>query len=447
MRIDPVHSDPRVVGTIDLLQHLTSSHTAQQAFDAFISRYFTLRPVDYFFSVLPDSSGPGHYRVPFRISRDMIEAHAPVPKRNPRLDEIESLPVHRGGLFGNLIATPEPKLARDLDLSQDPVLAGSVSGVRTAMALPLYAGTHVVEWVMGLSRQAEGFGPADVQNALMIANLMGMTNAHLLSVEEISRLNRALTGQFEEVAKIQQALLPTKIPEIPRVSIATSYLTCDSAGGDYYNFFPLTRGRWGFTIADVSGHGAGAATVMAMLHAIFNCYDQDVHCPAHLLSYANTKLLGSNIGGSFVTAFLGIFDPATGELVYANAGHPPPRLKRASDGSVIALDGASTLPLGVLGPMEMQRESVLLDPRDTVILYTDGIVEEFSPQREMFAVHRLDQALNHCSGDPDCVMESVHTALYSHTGKRTRADDQTLVAFRYHGAEVPVRPTIKGALS
>jgi sigma-B regulation protein RsbU (phosphoserine phosphatase) len=378
----------------------------------------------------------------------MAESSAALPARNVGVEAFETLPVYKGGIIGELISTPEPKLVFDLDVANDAAMPGAFEGMRTVMALPIFAGQYVVEWIIGFSPHSEGFGALNVQQGLMISNLMGMTNAHLLSVEEVSRLNRALVSQFEEVAKIQQALLPARLPEIPSVSLATSYLACDRAGGDCYDFFPLSGGRWGVFIADVSGHGAGAATVMAMVHVIMHCYDEDVCCPAQLLSYINEKLLGARIDGSFVTAFLGLYDPTKAEFVFANAGHPPPRLKRGEGGSVIALDGAATLPLGIFRPMELQRDSVRLEPQDTLIFYTDGIVEEFSPAREMFGTTRLDEALHTCSGAPDCVMESVHKALYAHTGKRTRADDQTLVAFRFHGHDVSpklVTPRLNGA--
>jgi len=229
---------------------------------------------------------------------------------------------------------------------------------------------------------------------------------------------------------VQQALLPREIPKIPGLKIATSYLTSDEAGGDYYDFFPAPNGTWGVVIADVAGHGAAAATVMAMLHAILHGYRGPDFAPDAVLRYANSRLEACRIESTFVTAFFGVYDPATGRLEYARAGHNPPRLKQRDGGGVRAVDGAHGLPLGITRDYEMRSGSLDLRVGDTLVLYTDGITEAFSAEREQFGIHRLDGALVGCSGEPDCVVDSVHKALYKHTRSLAREDDQTIVAIR-----------------
>jgi sigma-B regulation protein RsbU (phosphoserine phosphatase) len=172
---------------------------------------------------------------------------------------------------------------------------------------------------------------------------------------------------------------------------------------------------------------------MAMLHAIVHGYGGSDYGPEAVLRYANKRLVAAGFEGSFVTAFAAVYEPAAATMRYARAGHNPPRLKDGRTGEIRVLDGASAMPLGVVEPYEITSETVRLKPSDTVVLYTDGITEAFSPEREMFGVDRLDEALHGCTGQPDCVIDSVHTALYAHTHSRQRADDQTLVALRYRG--------------
>ena len=229
---------------------------------------------------------------------------------------------------------------------------------------------------------------------------------------------------------MQQALLPIEIPEIPDLSIATSYLTSQEAGGDYYDFFPLPGGRWGVLIADVAGHGAAAATVMAMLHAILHGYEGPEYDPAAVMRYANRRLGMHRIDATFVTAFFAVYDPADHRLTYARAGHNPPRLKRGDTGEVCVLDDAPGLPLGITDEYDIQTGQLELDLHDTLVLYTDGITEAFSADREQFGTRRLDEALIVCSGEPECVVDSVHKALYQHTRSLSRDDDQTIVALR-----------------
>ncbi len=432
MKITDVSTEPAVGVILDLLQHITRAATAQEAFEAFVQRYWRLRPVEHLIGVQPLAEGG--YKVIFHADSEAIKLGGASPARNPAPAILETLPTHRGGLIGAATATPSPKWVTDLDLRDDPALR-RIAGARTCLAIPLYSGRDVNQWIFGFSSQIPEMSTIEVQQALMTANLMGMNNANLRMVEEIRGLNRRLTGQLEEVAQIQQSLLPERLPEIPGLSIATSYLTSDQAGGDYYDFFPLPDGRWAILIADVSGHGAAAATVMAMLHGILHCYSGPDSGPETILAYANAKLLQAGISGSFVTAFLAMYDPSDATLAYASSGHNPPRLKEGRTGAVRAIDEPASLPLGIVEPYEIAAGTLRLGPNDTVVMYTDGITEEFNGAREMFGVERLDAALDGCSGDPECVVGSVHGALFEHTRARTRADDQTIVAFRYVGPE------------
>jgi phosphoserine phosphatase RsbU/P len=152
-----------------------------------------------------------------------------------------------------------------------------------------------------------------------------------------------------------------------------------------------------------------------------------------VLRYANRRLLDAGIEGNFVTAFFAVYEPKKGLFIYARSGHNPPLLKSGRTGALRHLDGEGAPPLGVLEPYEITSETIQLEPMDTVVLYTDGITEAFNANHEMFGSARLDAALTGCSGSPDCVVDSVHAALYQHTGSRTRVDDQTLVALRYVG--------------
>jgi len=434
VQIYDISKDPGMTTLMEMLQRLSGARTAQEVFAAFMERYWKLRPVTHFFGVVPDSSGAGRYRITYHVSSESLREGRPVPKRNPTTEEFEALEVHEGGIIGTLISEPRPSMIHDMDVVSDPVLF-KFPGTTRGMALPMFAGEYVAEWVVALSEQVQPLEPKDFHHALLTSNFMGMANSHLSMMEEIRRLNTQMTAQFEEVARIQQALLPDRIPNIPGLKIATSYLTSDHAGGDYYDFFPLHDGRWGIMIADVSGHGAGAATVMAMLHAILHCYTGPNTGPDVILKYANQKLLDARIEGNFVTAFLAIYDPEHATLQYASGGHNPPRLKIGLDGAVRAIDDAVSFPLGIFEPYELEAGCLTLGVNDTVVLYTDGITEAFNSKREMFGVERLDDALTRCSGDPDCVIGSVHTALYAHSKARTRADDQTLVAIRYVGRD------------
>jgi sigma-B regulation protein RsbU (phosphoserine phosphatase) len=242
MKIESYRDDPTLAALTTLLRGLTSSRTAQEAFASFMRHYWKVRPVDCLLGVVRDSSGPGRFRIIYHVARGHVENDHPLPARNPGAAWNEEAVVHEGGVIATLIEGDEPRMAFELDLSRDPVLKEMSPNCVTAMALPVFAGEGVTEWVIGLSRVRDGFAVENVRNALLTANFMAMANSHLLFVEEYRELNKQLTAQFEDVARVQQALLPRRTPVVPGLEIATSYLTSDIAGGDYYDVQALPTG-------------------------------------------------------------------------------------------------------------------------------------------------------------------------------------------------------------
>jgi sigma-B regulation protein RsbU (phosphoserine phosphatase) len=368
---------------------------------------------------------PGSYKITRRWLTDDFENDRTNPWR-----DWDSLPTHRGGFLGEVIRFNYPELIHHLDIRNDPILGNDIATFGSCMVIPTFLEGKVSHWSIFLHPLPEGFTVADLEQRILTTNLVGSAVRHLVVAKEVQVLNGALTQQFEQVARVQQSLLPDKIPQVPGLKIATSYLTSDQAGGDYYDFFRLPDDRWGFLIADVSGHGAGAATVMAMLHAILHSYDRLADGPASVLRYANARLVDAHMDGGFVTALFAVYDPRTRELRFSRAGHPEPLLKEGGTGAVRRLAGAAYLPLGIFDEYRVEETSLTLHPLDTVILYTDGITEAFNTAKEMFGIEGLDAAMTECSGEPDCAVDSIHTALYKHTNSRSRADDQTLVVLR-----------------
>ena len=126
-----------------------------------------------------------------------------------------------------------------------------------------------------------------------------------------------------------------------------------------------------------------------------------------------------------------MLDPTTRTLTYSRAGHNPPRLLRA--GQIISIEDSGAIPLGIIDEQPYAESTMTLEKEDLLLLYTDGITEAFSPSQEQFSVERLDNALTGCSGQPDCIVDSIHKALFAHRQAATRDDDQTIVAIRHHG--------------
>ncbi len=396
------------------------------------------RPVDHMISVSRRGLEAGEYKITRSIR--MVNGQFPPSAglANPWRDW-ESMPVRRGGFIGEILATDGPQIFTDLSVASDPVIGDAIADMRWGLAIPNYDNGESLNWGLWFTRDRQGWDIDQVEFGLLTANLLGMATSNLVAHKRAAELNKRLEQQLVQIANIQRSLLPQTLPEIPGLKLAASYLTSDESGGDYYDFFPFPDGRWGIVIADVSGHGAAAATVMAMLHAILHGYAAADVSPAAILKYANRRLVGTLREGSFVTAFLGVYDPRERTMTFARAGHNPPRLKHGDTGRVTDLAGEGDPPLGLFEEFDPGEEVVQLEQSDTIVLYTDGITEAMNGEREMFGVAGLDASLVNCSGEPDCVMDSVHKALFEHTGRRSRDDDQTLVAIRFVGAGVQVR--------
>ena len=413
---------------VSMLRDASRSRDAKEVLAAFARRLWRVNPIEALVSLSVRGLPKGQYKVTRCILRNEIDlsdqSKMPDPWQNWAL-----MPAFNHGFLAQVIAEGTPQLFGNLQLEEDPVLGDRLASMRSAVATPLYDGGEALNWNLQFRSEPEAYTHDDLVQHVLQANLIGTVTRNLIAVQRETALKQKLQHQLDELASVQRALLPSTLPKIPGLKLAASYLTSEEAGGDYYDFFELPRGRWGVLIADVAGHGAAAAAVMAMLHAILHGYKDDENSPAGVIQYANRRLVESSISGRFVTAFFGVYDPANSSLMYVRAGHNPPYLKRAN-GELQVIDGGGTLPLGVMDPIDIESDTLHFGPGDTLVLYTDGITEAFDGQRRLFGVERMAEALQSCSLHPDDVIQSVHAALYRYTGRLDRDDDQTLVVMQ-----------------
>jgi sigma-B regulation protein RsbU (phosphoserine phosphatase) len=351
-----------------------------------------------------------------------------------------------GGLLADLLYAGRfhsiPSLALD---SADPSHA-LLRDSRSLVAFPLFDHGVGVGMVVLLGPTPHDFETTEICGlAIMGALLQRADRTHALT-RQLEATFRVLDAELAAAADVQRWLLPPPTLPTAGVSVSASYRTATHAGGDYYDAGELPDGRFGVLIADVSGHGAPAAVLMAILRTIVHDeLDQSrVAGPAPLLDYADDRLckLGLARRGAFVTAFSGALDPGTGEVRYSRAGHPPPRLLRARERIVTPLDGASSLPLGVLrGRPGRSEESALLEPGDLLVFYSDGITEARSPGGDLFDLARLDRTLLDLRDPvtPDAAIEAIRLAVEEFTGASPASDDQTLLAVQWKGAPAAER--------
>ena len=360
----------------------------------------------------------------FRISRSSTWNRDVNPWK-----EQDQLPTFDGGLLSELIYGDEPRIIDDLQVTADDPAYEYLAGQRSLMAVPLFDRGVATNMVILMRKEPAAFDRAGFPEWVWLSNLFGRATQNLVLAEELRKAYTLVERELKIVADIQRSLLPKTMPAIPGLGLAAYYETSQWAGGDYYDFFALPDGRWGILIADVSGHGTPAAVMMAILHSLAHTLPGPPDPPSKLFQHVNQHFATryTSEGEAFVTAFYGIFDPASRTLTYASAGHNPPRLKRCEDGSVLALDVVGNIPLGLFPDQEYAQATLRLRPGDQIVFYTDGITEASNPAGRMFGAERLDEALENCHLDAQGLIETVLTALKEFTGGVPPSDDQTLV--------------------
>jgi sigma-B regulation protein RsbU (phosphoserine phosphatase) len=378
---------------------------------------------------------PGHYRVVDAHLKDepLSDRHSPA-KREPS-------PVLYGGIFGAILRRREPQLLQDVDWARDPFLHDTLSEYTSVMAIPVAGDRPPMTWGIALKKPPRQFTASDVEETVERVAMVGALLENQILADELARAHQHIDRDARRVGELQRALLPESLPGIAGMEIAASYEPLGRAGGDLYDFFPLderqdgradtptTPSRWCVFIGDIEGHGLAAAMVMAIVQAVLHVHPSGIGTPAGLLMYGNRQLCSSRISG-LVTAFLGIYDPASKRLTYARAGHPPPLLRRAADGAISALDGVGSYPLGVDESETFQEASVELERGDTLLLYTDGITEAQGTAEDLFGVDRLTRVFRDGGNLPAELIDRLRKAVRAHEQGEAAGDDQTLVAAR-----------------
>ena len=346
-------------------------------------------------------------------------------------DEYSSLPAHDTGLIARVFEQAIPLVCHDVgaEVAEDDPLAEYVAGMHCLLACPVFQRGKATHAVAFARKAAKPFQSEEIKIVSLLANLVTTAAANLHLFDQVERAYQVLDRELETVGQIQRDLLPRGLPEVAGYDFAVHYATSTRAGGDYYDFFALPDGRWGILIADVAGHGASAAVVMAMTRVILHLGPQLLDAPADVLSRANRTLMAHGLSGLFVTAFYGVLDPEGGEFRFAGAGHNPPLLHRAATGEVVDLSCTEGLPLAVREECGYAEQSVGIDPGDRLLLYTDGLPEAFNASGDMYGENRLESAVRHAPNHgAERFMESILADRDGFAAGHPAADDCTLIA-------------------
>ena len=274
------------------------------------------------------------------------------------------------GILGWVARSGQPIIVPDV--REDGRYVAARDSTRSEMAAPLSYEGRVIGVVNLESDRENAFGGRDMRRLTTFADqaAISIMNAWL-HAEALEK--RRLDDQLLVARDIQTALLPREDPRIPGHVLRGRNIPSSAVGGDYFDFVPMSGDRWAVVVADVSGNGIPASLIMASFRAELRAELRRADDPPLVLARVNRVLAGELEPDYFVTAFLGVYEPVTGKLVYCSGGHEPALLLRRT-GEVEPL-AAGGLLLGVFADAEYRGADARLGPGDRLVLYTDGLTD------------------------------------------------------------------------
>jgi phosphoserine phosphatase RsbU/P len=346
--------------------------------------------------------------------------------------------AHRGEGFkisstvrDRVLTEKQSLLVRDAQLDQALREHMSIveQKVRSMIAVPLQTNDRVIGLIyVDSPHLIREFSREDLNLLTVMANVAAIRIEHA-RLNEVEEAERAIKKDMEQAALIQKGLLPSAPPVVDGLDIAGKTTACRTVGGDYFDYLTFPDGRVAMLVGDVAGKGLPASLLMSSLQARVQVLFEEADDLARKITRLNRAICSNCPDNRFITFFMTVANPATGELVYTNAGHNPPLLVRAS-GGFDQLAGGGVI-LGILPGAAYKETIAQMQPGDVLVMFSDGVTEAVSPADEDFGEARLAEVVAKLRDRPAPeIIEAVEVAVNEFTQGAPAADDITLVIAR-----------------
>ena len=274
-------------------------------------------------------------------------------------------------------------------------------------------------------------------------NMRVALKEYIAGLTEATAARERLESELKIARTIQMSFLPKHFPPFPEQAEFDLYARLEPAkqvGGDLYDFFLLDDQHLFFSIGDVSDKGVPAALFMAVTKTLMKGIAmQGGLDPAGVLEHVNKELCMENDSMMFVTVFCAMLNFRTGEMIYSNAGHNPPLIRRAG-GRPEELPLPRGIILGTFAETRYTTASLTLHPGDTLVLYTDGVTEAMNPRQDLYSVERLRETVTAVSDQtPETIVDAIFRSVRAYAAGAPQSDDITVLVLHYHGAWYPGR--------
>jgi serine phosphatase RsbU (regulator of sigma subunit)/pSer/pThr/pTyr-binding forkhead associated (FHA) protein len=298
--------------------------------------------------------------------------------------------------------------------------------IGTRMGAPLiYHGAHY--GVVYVESHQQAFRQEDVDLLQAIANQAGMAIHSTRVAAQLARREK-LERDLRVARQIQRSLLPATLPQVVGLDFAVHYEPAYQIGGDFYDFIWHDPAHLGLAVGDVAGKAISAALYMARLTSELRSRAAIARTPARLLRRVNQEIAALGDDGMFATLVYCIYDLETRSLVFTNAGHCVPLLRRGDRVFPLQAERAHTPPLGVTPELEAGEARVQLHSGDMLIMVSDGILEARDARGNEYGLSRLSRRIRSARGSAEDVVKAIVADVDAHAQNQTQADDMTIVA-------------------
>jgi serine phosphatase RsbU (regulator of sigma subunit) len=365
-----------------LSQTFNSSLDLEEVLNQVLDEVIAVTHAERGFLMLHEPDG----RPAFKIARGIDRATISEP----------SFQVSRG-IIERVAQRGQPVLITDAQIDDQSSVYTSVMslGLRSILCVPMHVKGKPIGLIYVDNRLRSGiFTQTDVEllSALAASAAIAIENARLY---QIAFDKGQLEKEYSMARKIQEDILPRKIPSVPGWQLDAYWQPAQAVSGDFYDFMVFPDGRLGLAVGDVSGKGIPAALVMATTCTILRATAKQLISPAEVLAAVNSSILADIPENMFVTCLYAVLDPTSGNLQFANAGHVLPYLLTPFDLVELRTTG---MPLGLLPEMTYDEKEASISAGDSLVLISDGMIEAHNPQRDMFGLERMRTELINTRG-------------------------------------------------
>lgn len=424
-----------------VLQATASSDNAETLLEKVVEALLELFPQAEDVGVLVEDERTGELRVQCQRHRTPTAKTPASPVPAPVEDP--SRPT-----FGGNLRVPGTIIQHVISDRRGVLLGDSQVGIATdedgegigmRMGAPLiYHGAHY--GVVYVESQRVGFRQEDVDLLQAVASQAGLAIHSTRAAAQLVRREK-LERDLRVARQIQRSLLPANVPEVVGLDFAVHYEPAYQIGGDFYDFIWHDPSHLGLAVGDVAGKAISAALYMARLTSELRSRAAIARTPARLLRRVNTEIVGLGDDGMFATLVYCIYDLETRSLVFTNAGHCVPLLRRGDRVFPLQAERAHTPPLGVTAELEAGEARVQLLAGDMLIMVSDGIIEARDPRGNEYGLSRLSRRIRTARGSTEDIIKAILADIDSHTQEQGQGDDMTIVAMAIEGRRAKRKTT------